>query len=247
MAESQVSRDQILDEIRHLAMVDGRSPGRRRFEEATGIRSSEWSGKFWARWGDALTEAGLQPNKFMGAIPDDELLRHLARCTQELGHFPTQAELGVYSKSRRDFPSDGTFQRLGNRRERIRRLLDYCSDSTEYQGLCPALRTYLEQTPLSDNASAKRLDPESAGDGTVYLLRSGKHYKVGRSNDAGRRQYEIKLQLPDRVDLVHAITTDDPVGIERYWHERFADKRRNGEWFDLTASEVSAFRRRRFM
>ncbi len=83
--------------------------------------------------------------------------------------------------------------------------------------------------------------------GVVYMVKAGRFYKVGRSNAVGRRQCELAIQLPEKATLIHSIATDDPPGIEGYWHRRFADRRRNGEWFELTAEDVAAFRRRKFM
>lgn len=72
-------------------------------------------------------------------------------------------------------------------------------------------------------------------------MRSGKFHKIGRSNDPGRRRYEIGTKTPEPAELVHELRTDDPVGIERYWHNRFAEKHSNGEWYKLTRRDVRAF------
>jgi hypothetical protein len=77
--------------------------------------------------------------------------------------------------------------------------------------------------------------------GSVNLMRSGKHYKIGFSAHVGRRSYEVALQLPEKLEVVHEIETDGPEGIERYWHERFASKRANGEWFASSDADVAAF------
>jgi len=72
-------------------------------------------------------------------------------------------------------------------------------------------------------------------------------YKIGRSNSVGRREYELAIQLPEKLKLIHKIRSDDPAGIEHYWHERFKEKRLNAEWFKLDGADVQVFRRRRFI
>ena len=62
----------ILDEIRRAAAANGGVPlGRRRFRNETGIKESDWYGKFWRSWGEAVREAGYQPNKVQTAFAED--------------------------------------------------------------------------------------------------------------------------------------------------------------------------------
>lgn len=140
--------------------------GRRAFLAETGIRESDWIGRYWVKWSDAVQEAGYEPNVKQEALDDEYILEHLASLVRDLGHYPTSAELRMRARENPGF---------------------------------------------------------------------------------GRRAYELAIQLPEPVSTVHTIRTDDPAGIEQYWHERFARCRKNGEWFELTREDVTAFRRRKFM
>jgi len=74
----------------------------------------------------------------------------------------------------------------------------------------------------------------------------GPHYKIGKSANLERRIKEIRVALPEAATLLHVINTDDPDGIEAYWHRRFDARRANGEWFALSPADVAAFRKRKF-
>ncbi len=238
-----MKREDILQEIRRLAVeAGGKPPGQERFTTQTGIRKADWLGRYWARWSDALKEAGMEPNRFYKAIPDDFLLQKLTDFVREIGHFPVEAELRLKARADPTFPDHTTFgTRLGNRATRAAKLRAYCLKNgfLEIAALCPEIP---QREPEEEHRAIPPLNL-----GTVYLLKTGKFYKIGRTNSVGRRERELSIQLPERAKLVHAINTDDPVGIESYWHNRFSERRANGEWFALSQEDVQAFCRRKFM
>jgi hypothetical protein len=111
-----VTKDHILREIRRTAEENGGVPlGRVRFFTATGIGNSDWLGKIWARWGDALREAGFKANEPQGAYDEDNLLEAYIRLARELGRFPVEAELRMQRRRDANFPSHSTFRKFGGR------------------------------------------------------------------------------------------------------------------------------------
>ncbi|MGP7977551.1 MAG: GIY-YIG nuclease family protein, partial [Desulfobaccales bacterium] len=59
-----MEKDYILKEIIRTTKENTGVPlGRLRFKNETGIKISDWYGKYWAKWGDAIREAGYEPNK----------------------------------------------------------------------------------------------------------------------------------------------------------------------------------------
>jgi hypothetical protein len=238
-----VTKDQILAEIRRTAEGNGGRPlGVDRFAAETGIRESDWKGRHWARWNDAVVEAGFVPNQLTARYNDDQIVARLIVEIRRLGRMPTEPELNLLRRSDETFPSVRVFRRWGSKRDRIRRVLAYCADQPEYDDVRECLAVSVEEQE-PDVAT----DLEPVAHGFVYLLKSGRYYKIGQTNDVGRRRYDLAIQLPDPVTEVHVISTDDPVGIERYWHGRFSARRKNGEWFKLTRADVAAFKKRRFM
>jgi len=102
------------------------------------------------------------------------------------------------------------------------------------------------QTPTMRRSSKKIVS------GYVYLMRygtGGSVFKIGLTDNVLRRHAQINAMSPQDVRVIHSIATDDPPGIERYWFERFANKRVEGkaELFKLTPEDVGAFRSRDYM
>jgi hypothetical protein len=231
-------REQILAEIKRLAKERGAAPGKRVFENATGIKEHNWRGIYWAKWNDVLSDAGLLGNEMTTAYSIEAMMDPIVDACRYYGRFPTTAELMLYGQGKPSFPSEKTIRnRFPRRAELITALAAYAQERSSLADVGLLL-------PKVEKMSAPR--ETKVAEGVVYLLKSGSHYKIGRSDQIERRVKEIRITLPESVELVHSIRTDDPSGIEAYWHRRFAHLRANGEWFKLGAPEVAAFRKRKY-
>jgi hypothetical protein len=242
-----MNKQHILDEIRRTAKENGEQPlGAQRFFKATGIKQSDWFGKYWETFGDAQEEAGFKRNQMQAAHDETLLLDSFINLMRERKRFPTNAILRMKARSDTAFPSHNTFARLGaTKQQRIDTIRSYCKGRAGFEdimAICDALAPTAESTESRNDSESQ----ESFG--FVYLMRSGRYYKIGRTNHVGGRERDLGILLPEKLITVHSIRTDDPVRIEAYWHARFAAQRQhNSEWFDLSVADVKAFKRRKFM
>ena len=198
-----------------------------------------WKGGHWSKWSDLQTEAGFSPNQPTKRIEDDVILRRFVELARAIGRVPTQADLALRRRQDSSFPDKGRFVRWGNKEALLDQAVAFCKRHADFADVTAVLQHRA-------SASAESRLATHYIKGFVYLIRAGKNFKLGRSNAAGRRLRELSIQLPEKPDTVHVIETDDPEGIEAYWHRRFADRRQGGEWFRLSKDDVAAFKRRRF-
>jgi hypothetical protein len=215
---------------------DWRSLGKPALEKTTGA--------------DASGPDGTKCSRMLGSVPihwwkpDHEvLLAHFADLALELGRLPVYSELRLKKRTDPSFPNDKTFMRLGSKAQLLAKLRQHCSAVPKYASLLPLIDASFETAGSEQSAGQQTESVE----GFVYLVKMGKHYKIGRTFSMPRRHRELALELPEKLKPIHVIRTDDPSGIEAYWHKRFQAKCTNGEWFALSPADVSIFKKRRYM
>lgn len=242
-----MEKSHIISEIQRTAKENGGvALGTSRFEAVTGIKSADWFGIFWARWGDAVREAGFQPNKVSleNTYEKEVLLRKYAELAKELGRLPGPGDLLLKRRSDSSFPNRQTFiKRIGKIALFNQQLAEFCRSRNGFEDVLALCDSYTNTSQSEPNENEQQTDRKP--NGYVYLLKHGsrREYKIGRTNNKLRREGEISLELPEKVEPIHVIETDDPAGIENYWHRRFAEKRLKNEWFSLSAEDVRAFKR----
>jgi hypothetical protein len=175
------------------------------------------------------------------ALDEKFLLEKLVLLTRSLGRVPVVGDLLRAAMNDPTFPSRNSFRRLGSKSQWAPRVMAYCEANTGNEDVAILWRS-VTQNKAFDADEAEATDSAA---GFVYLLRHGSRheYKIGCTYNPLRREGEIEIQLPEKLQPVHYIKTDDPSGVENYWHRRFADKRKEGEWFALSADDLRAFKK----
>jgi len=243
-----MTKDEIVNEIHKYVATYGESPGEREFSNAIGIKPWTWKGKYWVRWTDAVREAGYEPKSMVQRTPDADMLQKLADLALRLGRFPVEQEINLEGRRTPGYPVYQTFlKRFGGMHETAAALLNFVRENgnAELAAICEArlAKEAARALPTKDgtrNAHATKV-------GVVYLKYSRKLrlYKIGKANHGDKRGAGISLLLPEDLIPKHEIKTDCPFILEKYWHNRFRAKRKQGEWFDLSKADVQAFKRRR--
>lgn len=237
-----MDKQEILKEIKRIAgLSNGKVPGVQKFSTLTGIRQSEWYPHLWLRWGDAVKEAGLKENKLNESYSEEHLIKKYIELIRELNRFPIAGDLRVKARADSSFPSHTAFSRIGSKSERAERILNYCKDNNDFQDIvafCLSIQPTKDDNLIDDSQDQIEI-------GYVYMIKHGSRneYKIGKTNNPLRREGEIRIELPEKLNPIHYIETDDPSGIESYWHRRFSKKRKEGEWFVLNSIDVKAFKR----
>jgi len=118
MSEARVSKQHILEEIKRTAQEHGAAAlGWRRFYTETGIKYSDWHGKYWVRWSEAVHEAGFEANEMKEAYSEKGLIEKLIPLIRRLGRFPVFGDLKMMARNDPEFPSDKSFSGLGPKQE----------------------------------------------------------------------------------------------------------------------------------
>ena len=150
----------------------------------------------------------------------------------------------------RPFPDDKAIRKRGTRNVLIAKLIELCGNDGSYKDIEPILKA----ASILKITNEDKVEPTLVRqEGAVYLIRAQGAYKIGSSRAVYRRAAEITNQSATGAELIHHIITDDPEGIEKYWHGRFSAKRlsgvnkQSGEWFALSSEDLRVFKRRKFM
>jgi hypothetical protein len=243
-------RDRLIEQLQRVARDNGgRVPGEMRFYRETGLTKQNLWDVDIRSYGDLCELAGLPRNRLQQQMAPDQLFEPLAVLTARLKRFPDNTDRQMAHRQDAAFPSYEAYRTAQNKNGPLDdQLLEWCRSRPERSEAREILEAHLARR----EGHRRRIGQSGkVVKGYVYLFRygnSGQNYKIGRTDQVVRRHSQISAMFPGDLRIVHVIETDDPVGIEGYWHRRFEDNLVDNkkEIFRLTPEDVAAFKWRRY-
>lgn len=236
-----LTKQEIIKELQRYAKQNGgKTPSEKILFENTDVGITDRR-RYWSNYGELVIEAGLIPNEFdKTKYSHTQLCGMFIKLIREKGKWPTRGILEVKHHNDHNFPDSSTFyNKLGLTSKLAKTILEYIGDRRGYKDVVSICDSIIQKT---GNESLS-LEDGSVIAGYVYLGKQHGSYKIGKSKDPNRRRDDITLLGPEPFTLIHEIKTDDMAGVEKYWHERFSSKHKRGEWFNLSAGDIKAFKR----
>jgi hypothetical protein len=242
-----ITKEETLEKMKEWSRENNsKTPSEKVFFEYAEIGIHDLKKLGWSHYGALVQEAGLKPNKF-----DKTKYNKTGLCVlfvgtiREKNKWPTRGELDVKHFQDPNFPNYGTFvNQLGLTGDLAQSILDFIKDKKGFEDIediCVPIIEKYKNDQITNNAG-KTVEQ-------VYMYKyknQSQPIKVGRSNDVFTRGIQLAAGGHDKLELLHFIKTDDPIGVEQYWHNRFRQLGREeqaNEWFKLKPEDVKAFKR----
>lgn len=242
-----LTKEEILKDIQKWAKENGgKTPSEEVFCEYAGIKLHNLHKNGWTNYGELVNEAGLTPNKFdKTKYSREQLCEIFIKVVREKDKWPTRSVLDVmHHKDLNYFPESGTFyDRLGKVRDLALTILEYVKDKQGFNDVVDICNSVFKK--YEDIDESEKGDIEKGIYGWVYMIKHGNRneYRIGSTSNLLRRLGENRIELPEGAIPIHSIETADKTGVEAYWLNHFKSKSLNGDWFNLSRSDVNEFKR----
>lgn len=182
---------------------------------------------------------------WVGVIPKDE--QRVRRMVDLSWHEEQITELQKAYLAGAQRKEHETSHRIHNAEKEIRAKTEQELDSKieTYQALLVQYESERQRRQQEKKEFEAREIIRTPDDGTgfVYLIQSVTgHYKIGKTKDPNKRIQTFNVKLPMEVEYLHLIPCENRHEAERTLHARYANKRVNGEWFNLSPDDITAIK-----
>ena len=100
------------------------------------------------------------------------------------------------------------------------------------------LKQHFEELNNFDDNGGITKPPSSNSSGYVYIIESEYGYKIGKTKSLKNRSQLFGVKMPFDFSFIYTFFSEKFSTLEVDLHCKFANKRINGEWFQLTKDEL---------